>query len=132
MTEAEEKLRALVQRTKNAKHPPAADEIDVIIAEALDVEQVLDMLDRTREELRERTDTAYAIIYDSWCYESQGWKDDSYEIFSTPEEAIQAFRETYAQRPGEVAQPRLVAILEPIPGHWNITSNTPSTYLEDH
>jgi len=64
----------------------------------------------------------YAVIYDSWNETLEDWQDDMYEHFSTPEEAVKMFTQAYGDIPRKVLNPRLVEIIEPIPGNWSTYS----------
>lgn len=61
---------------------------------------------------------AYALIYDIWDLLNGEWIDSSYEAFNSPEEAIKAFTDTFGLIPEDVQNPRVVLILEPVPGQW--------------
>lgn len=80
---------------------------------------------------RPRRRVYYAVIYDSWDYDAQEWVDNMYEAFLSPEEAIDMFTTAYGNFPQEVANPRVVQILNPLPGKWGDISTPLETEADE-
>lgn len=67
----------------------------------------------------------YAVIYDSYDENAMEWKEEMYEMFSSPAEAVAFFYDAYGDYGHLIYNPRIVEIQESIPGPWNTTRDHP-------